>query len=136
MKGVVQVIDDVYSVLKTSQLKTAVSGSLYKMQRPDDSTKEDIVINSLPVVSGDVDECVVNVNVYVPDLQISIAGKPQTQPDFARMKQLTDIGKLALEEYSSQSFRFFLDNVGVIREQSINQHFINFRLSYGAFTNQ
>lgn len=134
MRSVFDAIDDVYQVLRTSQLKTAVTGGLYKLQRPDDSTKEDIVINSLPIVAGDVDQCVINVNVYIPDLQISIAGKPQTQPDFARMKQLTDYGKLVLEEYTSQTFRFFIDNIGVFREQSINQHYINFRLSYGAFT--
>lgn len=134
MRSVFDVIDDMYQVLRTSQLKIAVNGSLYKMQRPDDSTKEDIVINALPIVSGDIDECIVNVNIFVPDLHISIAGKQQTQPDFARMKQLTDLGKLSLEEYSSQTFRYFIDNIGVFREQSINQHYINFRLSYGAFT--
>lgn len=126
-------IDSIYTLLKTSQLKNAITGGLYKVQRPDDSKKEDIVINALPVTPGDINLCTVNVNVYVNDLQVSIGGKPQQQPDFQRLKQLADLGKMSLLEYSSQVFKFEIANIGLIREESVNQHFLNFRLEYGAF---
>jgi len=126
-------IDSIYTLLKASQLKNAVTGDLYKVQRPDDSKKEDIVINALPVTPGDINLCTVNVNVYVNDMQVSINGKPQQQPDFQRLKQLADLGKMSLLEYSSQVFKFDIANIGLIREESINQHFLNFRLEYGAF---
>lgn len=126
-------IDSIYTLLKTSQLKNAITGGLYKVQRPDDSKKEDIVINALPVTPGDINLCTVNVNVYVNDLQVSIGGKPQQQPDIQRLKQLADLGKMSLLEYSSQVFKFEIANIGLIREESVNQHFLNFRLEYGAF---
>lgn len=126
-------IDSIYTLLKTSQLKNAITGGLYKVQRPDDSKKEDIVINALPVTPGDINLCTVNVNVYVNDLQVSIGGKPQQQPDIQRLKQLADLGKMSLLEYSSQVFKFEITNIGLIREESVNQHFLNFRLEYGAF---
>lgn len=134
MKTNLEAIDDVYQVVKSSQLMEEVTGSLYKMQRPDNSIVEDVVINALPMSDGNPGTCVVNINIYVKDLAGEINGKRQTMPDYARMKALALVAAEDFEEYYSGSFTFYIASQSVQREQEINQHYINFRLEYKAFT--
>ena len=61
--------DAVYSWLSESPLVGEVSGSLYKDQRPLNSEVEDVTIAVLSGTTGQTQETVVNVNVYVPDLR-------------------------------------------------------------------
>ena len=46
--------------------KDAINGAIYKDKRPSGSTKEDIVINSLPMTNGFMQNGVFNINIYVP----------------------------------------------------------------------
>lgn len=61
--------DDFYRMLKGSALDTAVSGTVYKNgYRPRDSRLEDITVTFTTATARQVQEGVVTVNIYVPDI--------------------------------------------------------------------
>lgn len=61
--------DEIYGLLKHSALENAVSGEVYKNgYRPRDSRLEDIVVTFTQSTAGQIQEGIVTVNVYVPDI--------------------------------------------------------------------
>lgn len=133
MKTTLDIIDILYDQLKDSALKTAVSGGIYKNERPDDSTKEDVVINCLPVSGSQLQYATPNVNIYVPDLQIKIAGKPQYKPDFPRLKTLAGLASQLLRKVATPEYSYEIAFQGELREEATNQRFINIRLEFKTY---
>lgn len=125
-------IDFIYQVLVTSPIKEAISGGIYKLVRPISSDKEDIVVNSLPVVNGDLQEGIANVNVHVPNLNINTGSQDDTTPDFARMKVLAEMVRAALEDVwlQDESFRFTIQQQHTFYEPETESNYINFRIKY------
>ena len=61
--------DEIYGMLKYSALELAVSGEVYKNgYRPRDSRLEDIVVTFTQSTAGQVQDGIVTVNIYVPDI--------------------------------------------------------------------
>ena len=64
---------DIYNLVKESVLKTAIKGSFYREgMRPLNAKTEDAVVSFMTGVDDQIQIGVVNVNVYVPDID---AGK-------------------------------------------------------------
>ena len=125
------IIDILYIKLKTSALKAAVSGGLYKQgERPDNSTKEDIVINCLPTSGSQLQTATVNVNIYVPDSELTISGKPQFKAKFSRLQALAELAITLLKEVSVDDYHYKIAFQGTLKEESIHQHFINIRIEF------
>jgi len=60
---------EIYGMLKGSALEQAVSGEVYKNgYRPRDRRLEDIVVTFTQSTAGQVQDGIVTVNVYVPDI--------------------------------------------------------------------
>lgn len=135
MKNVLQVIDEVYQVIKVSQLKTEITGNLYKLIRPDNSTEEDVVINSLPISGDQIQLATINVNIYVPDKQVKISGKDQQIPDYVRLNTLTELATNTLQEHYAGESAFYISLQQVYREESIKYHYSNIRIEYSFFNN-
>ena len=130
MKSTLEIIDILYQTLKTSSLKSAVNGGLYKLARPDSSEKEDIVINCLPSDNFQMQTAVVNVNVYVKDLNVTINGKRQFVPDTARMKALAALAITDLGSVDTDDYFYGIVSQGTLQEEVINQHFLNLRIEF------
>jgi hypothetical protein len=134
-KTSLDVVDILISVVMNSDLLTGpfkITGSLYKNRRPINSDKEDIVVNSLPINHEEIQEGVLNINIYVPNLSLQINGvKDNSQADYARLKQLTAIASELLDEVWDQSgnwtFNIQQDNTF---EDSNNQHYQNLRIEF------
>ena len=124
------ILDLVYSTLATSPVKTAINGGIYKLNRPDDSDKEDIVINVLPVTGDSVQTCIVNVNVHVSDVSLSTESKRQYQPNTVRMKAIADIAYTFLKQRYGSDYVLFVEDQAVYQEKEINQHFYNLRIRF------
>lgn len=61
--------DEIYGMLKGSALEQAVSGEVYKNgYRPRDSRLEDIVVTFTQSTAAQVQDGIVTVNIYVPDI--------------------------------------------------------------------
>ena len=83
MKSDIDIKDDVYNIISSSKLKTAVNGSLCKRERPFYGTStigmEDICISVLANQTSQIQSAYVNVNIYVQDKAVTKNGNTQKE---------------------------------------------------------
>lgn len=131
-------INILFDFIKESDLLTGlkkVSGNLFRLQRPINSAKEDVVINSLTMDRDDVQNGVLNVNIYVPNKSITVGGiTDKTQPNTTRLEELSNISNTVLgngnEVWSEDGSISFNIQQDVIFADENNQHYINFRIEF------
>lgn len=126
MKSDIDIKDDIYRLLKGSELTLAVTGSLSKTQRPAGSSKEDIVVSMLANSNSQIQEAFVNVNIYVADLQRGT----QFIEDTVRLRELCSIAGAFLESGFGEGYRFSLHEQRVVEVPGRNEHVINNKLLY------
>lgn len=132
---------DVFTLVTASQIASEIGGGVYiNGLRPHNSEAEDAVINFLAGIDGQKQSGVININVYVPDID---NGNLILVKNTARCKQ---IGKLLL--YFKESLMksridtsrdgyWFVQSGDMIRtfeEKDINQHYVNLRLEFEYLT--
>lgn len=130
------VIDIMYAFIKDSVLMTGENkpnGGLYKQTRPINSASEDCVLNALPFNRDDVQQGIINFNIYVPNLQLHLNGvTDNTQPNYKRLKQLSIIANSVLDDVWSDnaSYTFNVQQDNIFSDPDNNQHYINFRIEF------
>ncbi len=123
-------IDIIWKKLNTT-VKQQITGDVYKLNRRINSDKEDIVINSLPISPDFPESCVVNVNIYVPNISVKIYGKvDNTMPDTLRLKQLTKLVRQQLESVSEAHYIYSYDGQAVIPSPETNEYYSNIRVYF------
>ncbi len=128
MKSDILIKDDVHTFIKNSTLASAVTGKICKQGvRPKGSDKEDVVISVIANQNGQIQEAVVNVNIYVKD---DIKSDGQNQEATIRLRELCDTASEILEVGSGEDFRFTLESQRVIEVEGTKEHVINNRLNY------
>lgn len=132
MKGVLGVIQTLYDHVAASAIKTAISGDVYKGQRPLNSDKEDVTINSLPITADQLQKCVANVNVFVPDLTVNTGQGEETVPNYARLEVLEGIALSALKEYQSGTHSFYVQQSTLFKDNESKSHYLNIRVEFYA----
>lgn len=132
MKGILQVIQTLYNHVTASPLKGAISGDVYKGSRPLNSESEDVTINSLPITADQLQKCIVNVNVFVPDLTVNTGAGETREPDFARLEVLEGIALSSLKEYQSLTHSFYVQQSTLFKDNESNSHYINIRVEFYA----
>lgn len=136
MRTNIEVIDLIYQILKP--LEEGLSGGIYKIQRPANSNKEDIVINSLILASGDIQKGTFNINIHVPDLLIRFKNQTQNQPDLKRLKELNKLVKSKIDEIYNEDYNLFVLWENTLKDIDAKNHYINIRIqfiSYKAYFN-
>lgn len=127
MKNEMEIKDDVYHLLKGSDLVKNVSGKLSKTLRLDKSRKEDIVISVLtPNPDRQIQEVYLNVNVYVADVKRG----NQYEENTIRLKELMALSKNALDLAKGKEYRLSLAEQKSYEVPGKNEHFINNRVLY------
>ncbi len=127
MKNEMEIKDDIYHLLKDSDLIKNVSGKLSKTKRPDGSDKEDVVISVLgenPDVQ--VQELYLNVNVYVADVKRG----NQYEENAIRLKELMMLSKNAFDLARGKGYRITLADQRAYEVPGKNEHFINNKILY------
>lgn len=128
MKSDILIKDDVHTFIKNSTLASVVTGKICKQGvRPKGSDKEDVVISVIANQNGQIQEAVVNVNIYVKD---DIKSDGQNQEATIRLRELCDTASEILEVGSGEDFRFTLESQRVIEVEGTKEHVINNRLNY------
>lgn len=128
MKSDILIKDDVYALIKNSPLASAVTGKICKQGvRPKGSDKEDVVISVIANLNGQIQESVVNVNIYVAD---DIKSDGQYQESTIRLRELCRIASETLEVGRGEDFRFTLESQRVLAVEDTKEHVINNRLNY------
>lgn len=133
MKTVFAVLKILYQMLSSSPLNEAITGEVYKLQRPAGSALEDVVINTLPLSGDQIQRGTANVNVYVPDLKTMVASKPLSMPDTARLDLLTELAITMLEQRYAEGYSFWTTGTNVIAEPESGQHYVNIRIEFQFF---
>lgn len=125
------VVDIVYARLKNGVLAAAINGGVYKEQRPVNSQKEDVVVNSLPINNLDMQTGVVNVNIHVPNLNVVVNGTTDPeQPNWARLKPLAALGVIDLTDVWAEDYNFNIQQQVFIKDDEYKDHYINIRLDF------
>jgi len=134
MRTPVDIVDILWGKINSSSLKSALAtgGGVYKRQRPINSNKEDVVINSLPLLNEQLQVGVANVNIHVPDKQINQVGIQTTVANTVRLKALVDTAVTILkEDYSADDYHFEIQQVSdLMKDEDASSHFINIRIEF------
>lgn len=132
-----QIQGDIYRMLKTSTLATAISGEVYRNGlRPRDSQKEDAIVIFTTGTPDEIQEGVVTVNIYVPDIDpydngVTVEDSERTE----ELEQLADawVNSLTADK-SCYKFRL-MQTIYTEDEAAINQHFVVIKLQYRYYDN-
>lgn len=122
-----------FDALKASSAITdTITGDVYVMgERPDDSEKEDIVINTITLSQdSEPQKGVSNVNIHVPDIDVRIAGRTQKKANRKRLKDLSTIVLEVLRAVNIEGFRYWISLQTTIKVPEISQHFVNLRIEW------
>ncbi|MXV16832.1 hypothetical protein [Hufsiella ginkgonis] len=132
MKTNLEIVQIVYDITRESQVASIISGSVYKLKRIDGSHLEDVVINCLGASNEAVQYCLVNINIHVPNLVLSVDGAnvDRSQVDFVRLNQLTKMVIEPLKDYWGDDYNIEIDQVTTFEERDIFEHYQNIRLNF------
>ncbi len=126
-----------FSLLRESPVSAAINGGIYVGDdRPDDSTKEDIVVNSIDLNQDYLPQTgTSNVNIFVPDKVVTIGGKQQLKANRTRLKELSNMTIETLRNANITGLKIILASQTILAEPSVNQHFVNIRINWNIQTN-
>jgi hypothetical protein len=132
MKQTYDIEATMFGILKgTSALTAALSGGIYAGERPLNSEKEDVAINTI-ALSQDFEPQLgtSNVNIHVPDKKVTIGGIQQNVEDRARLKALSDIVLTAIRGSKVAGLKIVVENQATLNEPEIKQHYVNIRVNW------
>ena len=128
MKSDILIKDDVHAYISKSALSSVVTGKICKQGvRPKGSDKEDVVISVVANQNGQIQESVVNVNIYVAD---DIDSNGQYLESTIRLRELCKIASETLEVGRGEDYRFTLESQRVIEVSGTKETVINNKLIY------
>lgn len=132
MKTTLDIVNILFGIINTSPLKTAINGGVYKFQRPDKSTKEDVVINAVSSDAEIIQRGVYNINIHVPSVTQTIDGVQQKLPNTARMDALCDIANPILLAHwdGERKFNYWIEFQGVYENDTDKDWYCNFRIIF------
>lgn len=109
-----------------------IDGNIYIDKKPT-TDREDIVINSITSNDAFFQANLINVNCYVPDIQVNIAGKQSYMPNTARLREVHNMIKpLIRSAIENQKYSSNIEFIRQEQEEAENTHYINFRLRVNA----
>lgn len=139
----IEAINLFYNYVNTSVMVTdskKPNGELCKKERPEGSTKEDMVIDSLGINRDPVQEGVLLFNIYVNNLDPAInpsIGTGRNRPDTSRIGYLSklfnslfpDDGSEESQVWVNQDTCFSVTSDDLFADVN-NQHYISFRINF------
>ena len=127
-------LDDIlYRILTTSaEVTAAINGGVYVLgERPDGAKLQDIVINTLTNSGESRPQLATsNVNIHVPDQEVSIGGQPQRKADRETLRPIIAAVKRALKAAVIEGLTIRLGAENVIRETQAPEHYANIRVEW------
>lgn len=132
-----EVETDVYRLIYNTSIRTSITGDIYKAgTRPLNSDKEDVVIGFVAGLDGQVQDGVVNINFYAPD----IIPEGQTDSvvkmkDTARCRELEVIALDAIASLPTDEYDFSLAQmIATFKGENADQHYVNVKLEFRRIT--
>lgn len=134
-----QALADVYQYIKGSALAEMVSGGVYYAgTRPRDSKLEDIVVGYLAGVPADLQQLIVNINIFVADIDPWQDGV--FTPNVARLKEIEEAAaewsySLGVDTTDGKYQVSLYDNIHSGEATGIGQHYVNVQLRLRYWSN-
>lgn len=130
MKTEKQIERDFYSLISQSSLGAAIRGTIYRSEmRPRDAESEDIIIKFLSGLDGQIQQGVVILNVYVPDVPMRSDGRKVE--DKQRVAELEELIVDFIENNGSTEYLIESDLTPTsMLNEELEQHLIYARLRF------
>ncbi len=126
MKTDVEIRQDFFAIVSASEIKTAISGAVQIIPRRIGSKVEDCIISVLASKNAQIQECFVNVNVYVPNIN----NGGESVENVSRTSLLSKICENALKSGFGDGFMYKLDSQRILPVNGKDEHVINNKLLY------
>lgn len=128
IKSALDVQNIIFLRLVQKGVKAAVNltGAIYELSRPKDSLKEDIVVRTLDMNTEQVQEGVINVNIWVPNLSLT---NDSTQPNLPRFKVILEKCMEGLQDVTGFNYSFRVSVPGVPYRDGLTW-FVNIRVEF------
>lgn len=130
MKSDIDIKDDVYKIVTASELKSSITGTICKRQRPiyaiGSPLKEDICIAVLANQTSQLQEAFVNVNIYVQDEDV----KGQKEENTKRLRNLCQLSFETFKSVHGSDFRLSISEQRIVACEGTNEHIINNKILY------
>lgn len=135
MKAVSSIdIDDLlYKLLKAAVTKgdIKISGGIYdEDDRPDDSVKEDITVNTIEAGHDKPQTATSNINIYVPDQHLKIKNVAQYKKNKERLRVIGDSITALLDAQNLADLEMWIEADTLIAWPEIHQHSRNIRIKW------
>lgn len=126
-----QIERDVYRIIRESELKDIIGGTIYRdRMRPKNADTEDVVVKFLTGIDGQEQSGIVLIHIYVPD-KPSVSNDGELVEDITRIDELEVIINRIIEEIDNVEYWFEKDGTPQsYPAEGLEQHFINVRLRY------
>jgi hypothetical protein len=119
----------------SEELKAELSGGIYTTERPDDSDREDITVNTITLTGDMPQRGTSNVNIHVPDMKLNIGGREQWKEDRERLRKLTQLAITVLETSRAEGMLFWVASQTTLQDTEIKHHFTNLRIEWNICKN-
>ena len=132
MKQTYDIESIVYQALRSNQtLVNELNGGVYLGQRPVNSDKEDVVINTIALTQEFKPQLgTSNINIHVADKVVTIGGAQQKVEDRVRLKQLSELVLTTIRAGIVKGMKMVVENQSTLKEPEISQHFVNIRINW------
>lgn len=112
--------------------KTSIKGGVYVGdERPEDSTEEDIVVNTIDLPQDSLPQIgTSNINIYTSDKSKNIKGKMQVSANRTRLKALTNEVMAIVRSANVTGLKAIPGNMTIMYEPTSKQHFVNIRIDW------
>lgn len=112
--------------------KTSIKGGCYVGDdRPEDSTDEDIVVNTIDLPQDSLPQIgTSNINIYTMDTSKKIKGKVQVSANRTRLNALANEVTAIVRKANITGLKAVVGNMVIMNETTTKQHFANIRIDW------
>lgn len=112
--------------------KTSIKGGCYVGDdRPENSTDEDIVVNTIDLVQDGLPQIgTSNINIYTADTSKKINGKMQVSANRTRLNVLAKEVLAIIRESRIPGIKAVSGTMSIMAEPNTKQHFVNIRVNW------
>lgn len=126
MKTDVEVRQDVYAVVVASAINTEINGEVRIIPRATGSKAEDCIISVLDSDNKQIQDCIVNVNIYVPNIKSG----GESVENVPRTKAIAKVCETSLKSEHGDGFWIFLEKQRILPVNGKDEYVVNNRIRY------
>lgn len=135
MKTGIEMATDGFTLINVDAVNSLITGACYLFERPQNSDKIDVVVNTLALTAVQLQNGVFNVNIHCPNLKNVVINNvtDNTQPDVEAMATIGKAVTEILKDYNGFDFKLDMLSPGLPIRDVDGNWYLNIRVNYYAF---